>query len=308
MLPVDLSCRHYLSIGLTLSLILFELAFVIPLGARLNFCYDAITPNDMYTDLSCAWSGALLEFGGLSTVVWILLRSTWTMLRVVWDFKRTELFKWVSIAASVCVPGLLLGVGLTFTGVSYRAGSVCFPNTKDVYSTWFAWLLCFAILAAFMTIGTVLYAFWVYARTIFMTGERSRWHGVKSGESGPTPMNEPTPKQRHRFLRVDSSRGKRVAWKRVSRILRSQWRSLLLAFVVINLIIFFSSVFDEQTQTKLNSRESVYIEEADLWSRCLIHNGGDKNECLHLATMVGVSENRVIGVHNMAAVSHLFLT
>lgn len=41
-----------------------QIAFIIPLGVKPEQCYNHITPNDMHTDLSCAWTGALLLFGG----------------------------------------------------------------------------------------------------------------------------------------------------------------------------------------------------------------------------------------------------
>jgi hypothetical protein len=47
-----------------------QLGFVIPLGANPEQCYNEITPNDMYSSLACAFSGAFLISGGLSMAVW----------------------------------------------------------------------------------------------------------------------------------------------------------------------------------------------------------------------------------------------
>jgi hypothetical protein len=47
-----------------------QLAFVIPLGADPDQCYDGITPNDMYTSMTCAWSGAFLLAGALAGSMW----------------------------------------------------------------------------------------------------------------------------------------------------------------------------------------------------------------------------------------------
>lgn len=87
-LPPKDTRRHYLSVGLVLgamslgvrdilympfsyqSLISRQLGFIIPFGAEPEQCYDEITPNDMYTSLECAWSGAFIIAGGLSIVVW----------------------------------------------------------------------------------------------------------------------------------------------------------------------------------------------------------------------------------------------
>jgi hypothetical protein len=46
------------------------MAFVIPLGAHPVQCHNSITPNDMRTNMSCAFSGALVVMGGLMTTVW----------------------------------------------------------------------------------------------------------------------------------------------------------------------------------------------------------------------------------------------
>jgi len=69
-LPEEKSHRHYLSIGLTLSLILLSIAFIIPLGTKPDECFNEITPDNMHTDMSCAWTGALFSLGFMGAVVW----------------------------------------------------------------------------------------------------------------------------------------------------------------------------------------------------------------------------------------------
>lgn len=85
-LPVEKTRGHYLSyclivagifmaVCLTLELLyslayVAQLGFVIPLGAQPEQCYNEITPNDMYSSLTCAFSGAFLIAGGLSMGVW----------------------------------------------------------------------------------------------------------------------------------------------------------------------------------------------------------------------------------------------
>lgn len=69
-LPEEKSHRHYLSIGLTCSLVILSIAFIIPLGTKPNFCFDTITPHNMRSDVGCAFTGALLEIGAMGTVVW----------------------------------------------------------------------------------------------------------------------------------------------------------------------------------------------------------------------------------------------
>lgn len=69
-LPREKSHRYYLSIGLTASLILIAIAFVIPLGTNTDFCHNAITPHNLKTDASCGATGVILELGAMGAVVW----------------------------------------------------------------------------------------------------------------------------------------------------------------------------------------------------------------------------------------------
>lgn len=86
-LPTEKTSRHYLTIGMIVSVCFLEvpwiwwyehwinrwlpqLGFIIPLGAQPEQCHDAITPNDMYSDLACAFSGASLILGGLAVIMW----------------------------------------------------------------------------------------------------------------------------------------------------------------------------------------------------------------------------------------------
>ena len=69
-LPEEKSHRHYLSIGVTVSLLLLSLAFIIPMGTKPDLCYNDITPNNMYTDVGCGFTGALLLVGAMGAVVW----------------------------------------------------------------------------------------------------------------------------------------------------------------------------------------------------------------------------------------------
>lgn len=117
----------------------------------------------MYTDMSCAWSGALVVAGAMGVAVWsksvspcpthktkisslltVMLRSLWTHLRVCWDVKQTRTFFLVTQLIGWGLPGLFLAICIPITGVSYRIGSTCLPNQKDAFVTWFGWLIAFS--------------------------------------------------------------------------------------------------------------------------------------------------------------------
>lgn len=97
LLPSIQSHRHYLSIGLTFSMLLTSAAFIVPLSAHTNPCTNTITPANMFTNSSCGWSGALLQAGSLATAIWVLLRALWLHARVVWDVTPSWAFAMASL-------------------------------------------------------------------------------------------------------------------------------------------------------------------------------------------------------------------
>lgn len=69
-LPKERSHGDYLAVGLLGSLICVAGAFIIPLGSDPSLCHDAITPNNLHSDTSCACTGLLLEVGAIGSVYW----------------------------------------------------------------------------------------------------------------------------------------------------------------------------------------------------------------------------------------------
>jgi hypothetical protein len=84
-LPVEKTKRQYLNVCLIIGIVMMEvgnpidqasptltsqLGFIIPLGARPDQCHNEITPNDMYSSMTCAWSGALIIAGGVAVNMW----------------------------------------------------------------------------------------------------------------------------------------------------------------------------------------------------------------------------------------------
>ncbi|EMC99624.1 hypothetical protein BAUCODRAFT_52233, partial [Baudoinia panamericana UAMH 10762] len=287
-LPEEKSHRHYLSIGLTVSLLLMSLAFIVPLSTRPHQCRDAITPNNMYTDMSCAWSGALLQAGAMGTAVWILLRSIWTALRIILDFKRTDLFRTVSLAFGIGFPALLLAIAMPVTGVSYRLWDVCIPNGTEAFVTWFVWLIVVAGLAGVILIITVGYCVWKFALSALAGSARGR---MSSGSVGGPGKNS-----RRRAI----GRRRRVEWGRIKRVLYLQWRTVVFAFIVTNETIFFALVFVSQTAAVQRNIGGITPED-EAWGICLIATGGDSDACLDQSSGLGLSEGRVVAVLLLAA-------
>lgn len=69
-LPVQKTSRHYLTICLVLGVGLMSARSIVSLAARPQLCHDAITPNDMHSNVPCAISGTLVCFGGFAAIMW----------------------------------------------------------------------------------------------------------------------------------------------------------------------------------------------------------------------------------------------
>ncbi|KAK3635706.1 hypothetical protein LTR56_014582 [Elasticomyces elasticus] len=299
-LPEEKSHRHYLSVGLTVSLILLSIAFIIPISTKPDQCFNEITPDSMHSDLSCAWTGALFSVGFMGAVVWILLRSIWTALRIVFDFKRTDIFKWVSISLGVGLPLLFMAVVLPVAGVSYRLFNVCVPAGRLAFISWFVWLILFSGLSTIILILTIVFCLWKFALSAIAKGRGRGNSGHVSSVSQDTTNSTGTAEAGKKPTRRAARRKTRVEWARIKRVLYLQWRTILLAFVVLNETIFLGLVFSQQTGAiEASSHGITPADEA--WGVCLIQTGGDKNACLDKSGGLGLSEPRVIATLQLAA-------
>lgn len=145
-LPAEKTRRHYLSYCLIVAAMLMavstpsnndvqpatdksQLGFVIPFGAQPEQCYDEITPNDMYSSLTCAFSGAFLISGGLSIAVWIFIRALSMHLQICWDVTPGKKFFYWAQGLGWTVAATFFTITITITGVSFRFGDVCHVNS-----------------------------------------------------------------------------------------------------------------------------------------------------------------------------------
>lgn len=331
-LPQEKSHRHYLSIGLTSSFILIAIAFIIPLGTQPDLCYNAITPNNEKTQASCAGTGVLLELGAMGAVVWsksagwirvplwlltisstVLLRAIWTLLRITINLKRIELFKKISIGIGIALPILFLAISLPITSVSYSLGDICVPANPSSLWTWFLWVIIFSFVSWVIQVGTIVYCIVRFASVAF-AGKAT---GAGTGHSTSTSVtsadveepSEDVPPSTPVSRKPMTPRGKkRLAWRRARGILSLQWRSIVLAFIIANLSIFFSMFFiSEKNATKFQYESGAPIFGPDnpnfKWVACLMANGGNKDICLDGERGISISENRVVACLVLASVS-----
>lgn len=220
-----------------------------------------------------------------------MLRSLWTHLRVCWDVRQTKTLFYLTQAIGWGLPGLFLALTIPITGVSYRVGPACVPNQKNAFLTWFGWLISFACLAALLQFVTTFFCLWLYLKDVFwgtsLTGTRMSEMETTTSTKAPTTV---------------TSSDRKLAWKRVRKVLSLQWRSIVLTTLVIVEVVFFSVVFIHETSTALRL-SSHQTDEIVTWAVCLITHLGRKEECLSITKILGLSEARIIASFMLAAVS-----
>lgn len=177
------------------------------------------------------------------------------------------------------------------------------PSNATALPTWFAWILIFASVSWIIQVFTILFCLWRFASFTLAgpshgTGtSQSSIPTVASGASDPpqTPQKSMTPGRR-----------KRIAWRKVKSILALQWRSIVMAFIVVNLTIYFGIVFIQHVAANEAQAHSPRITSTDLeWFSCLTAHHGDKDKCLYGAPGLGLSESRAIGTLILASVSSI---
>jgi hypothetical protein len=144
---------------------------VIPLGASPEQCYNEITPNDMYSSLACAFSGAFLIAGGLSIAVWskcllrttakdftdivkVFIRALSMHLQICWDVTPGKKFFYWAQGLGWSVAATFFTITITITGVSFRFGDVCHVNSANSMSDFWGPLLAIAGAAMVIQVAT----------------------------------------------------------------------------------------------------------------------------------------------------------
>ncbi|KIW07664.1 uncharacterized protein PV09_01604 [Verruconis gallopava] len=256
-LPPNKTRRHYLSVCLTLGVVLEALAFVIPLAVRPKQCYDQITPNDMYTSLTCAWSGAFIVGGGLIVVVWTFMRALSMHLQICWDIVPGQMFFYVSQGVGWGVAGVLFTVTMTITGVSFRFGEACHVNPNNSMADFWGPLLGISVAAAVIQILTFFYCIKVYLKNAFSDSPPAT-----TGSSG-------LPSYHSSSIRTASAR---AVYQRVKKVLWLQWRSITIVMFVLVDIIFFAIVWVRMDNT-LETVNEGDIDRFLPFLTCLFVNG-----------------------------------
>ena len=285
-----------------------QLGFIIPLGAQPEQCHDAITPNDMYSDMTCALSGAFLLFGGFAAIMWgeyivydlitaILifegfLRSLSIHLQICWQVVTGKKFFWSSLIAGWGLPGLFLAIMLPLTGVSYRFGDTCHINHMKALQDYWGPLLAFAAISTILQFITFGYCIKVYIKSLINDGSANSTTQASSG------------------LPSHSSRSGSVktvtagqAYRRVKKVIGLQWRGTAIVLIIIIDVVFLSIVFVQMDNTVTAAMHN--LDKAEPWLLCLVFNGGNKTPCLDKVKRAGLvaNEDKVMAALVLLSVS-----
>ncbi|KAI5296392.1 hypothetical protein KEM52_003114 [Ascosphaera acerosa] len=289
--------RHYLNVGAVFSSMLFDvsasspvqsrqlcpvllilckLAFLFPLLGDTKKCYDEITPNDMKTSLSCAFSGAMIIFGGWAIVLWGLARSLLLHVQVCWGKDLEPRITTMTVVIAWFVPGFgLLGV-LLASGVSYRIGKTCLPNAKND-SALMPPLLAVSGAAALLQFVTMLYSAYVYLRAAKQDGY------VRNRSTLPSITTETQP-----------SSAKQI-WQEICKVFALQWRGIVNNISALSHVLFYAVIMWSLNRA-WRAQESDPEHMHD-WINCMIAQHGDKNACLKQAAKYLPSKQELLAFY-----------
>ncbi|OCK92757.1 uncharacterized protein K441DRAFT_569020 [Cenococcum geophilum 1.58] len=278
-LPTEKTRRHYLSYCLIVGVIFMALGFVVPLGVQPDQCYDVITPNDMYSSLTCAFSGAFIVAGGLSIDVWIFIRALSMHLQICWDVMPGKKFFYAAQILGWGIIAVFFTVTMTFTGVSFRFGDACHVNSLNSMKDFWGPLLAIAGISALFQMATFTYCINVYLKNMW------------SDERTETQSSAGLPSYTASSLRTHSAR---AVYRRVRKVVWLQWRGITIVVFILVDVIFFSVVF-----VYLNSIEqsaSANIAKVEPWLFCLVANPKNREKCLKLGQEQFVNMQTVVAI------------
>jgi len=92
-------------------------------------------------------------------------------------------------------------------------------------------------------------------------------------------------------------------WMSISKIFAAQWPSIVLSMILIIESMFFAAVFwaEDIKIVDLNTTTPATVN----FEACLIQSGGDKSECLALASPLTIGKRYIVGSMTLMAVSAL---
>ncbi|KAH8815050.1 G protein-like protein-coupled receptor : GPCR, secretin-like protein [Xylogone sp. PMI_703] len=287
-LPVNKTHRHYLSICLSIAIVLMQLGFIVPLAAKPDQCFNGITPNDMHTSATCGVSGSFIVLGGWGAIMWIFLRAVALHLQICWEVEIGKMFMWCALVAGWGIPALGLIIALVFSGVSFRFGDTCHINHENSLADFWIPLLVFSGITVIIQFATFGYCIKVYLASLSDDATTTNSSGLPS--YAPSSRATVSPRQ---------------AYRRVRRVIQLQWRGIAIVLLILADVVFFSVifVFMDNNQQKALSNAAISAP----WILCIASTGGDRNACAHLASSIVVNEPTIMAVLILLACNGIFM-
>jgi hypothetical protein len=268
----------------------------------------------MYTSISCGFTGAFFQAGGIGAAIWVLLRTIWLHIRIFWDRNPGPLFIWISLFIGIIIPALFLGITIAVSGFSYRFGKICLLNHQNSFAVFWGWLIGLGVAAFLVQTVTTAYCIYVYwsASRLRSTAAKSNDTNTsktsktaadeaeKGNGSGSNSTAKPPPKKAK--VGFDESAISKAAtrqrWRHIRRIFILQWRSFALTIALVVESIYFATVFwAEEVKYEHASTNPA----AAVWGECLVFNQGNKTACLSEANAMTLGQNYFLGSLMLAA-------
>lgn len=253
-----------------------QIAFIIPLGTKPDQCYNEITPNDMHSSLSCAFTGALLLFGGWVVVVFSFIRTVAFHLQVCWEVILGPRFMWGAFISGLGVPVIGTSIMLVLTGVSFRFGDICHINIEKSLQDYWIPVIAFSGAALIMQFTTMGYCVHIYIKSLFDSSSTTNSSQLRSFTASANTLTA------------------RQAYRRVRKILRLQWRTNSLVLVILANVLIFAVIFIKTNNQMKMTPEN--IAKAEPWLLCLIMNRGDKAQCFDEAREIGPNKATLLAL------------
>lgn len=267
-LPPQYTGRHYLSVSLVIGVFVMTFALVIPLLVRGPVCADAITPHDMKSNLSCAFSGSLLIGGGWAVVCWAFLRTLSVHLQICWRFSPGKVFFYGAQLAGWGSAAVFVALPVSLTGFAYRFGDACHLRSKNSLGTYWGPLLAVAAVSIVLQLVTLVYCIKVYVASLLDESTETTTTGVESVSRTQNSGSVKTLTARQTL-------------RRIQKVLAMQWRGIALILLVLGDVVFLATIF--LGFNAITERTPENSKKSQPWLICMATSAGDKNKCLPLA-------------------------
>ena len=301
-LPVKITNRHYLTVGLVVAICLLQVnhspfffgvpqltftdGFHYPSRRRstaMPRCHNA-QRHVFRQDLRFFWGVSSLRgfrchcvgyARGLNHHITInrltppgFLRSLSIHLQICWQLVPGRKIFWASIVAGWGLPTLFVAITIPLTGTSYRFGNTCHINHQKAISDYWAPLLAFAAISTVLQFVTFGYCIKVYIKSLF----NDSCNSTSQVSSGGLPSYA----SRSGSIKTVTAG---QAYRRIKKVIALQWRGTLIVLIIIVNVVFLAVVFVQMDNTVTAAMQN--LQKAEPWLLCLVINQGNKNACLN---------------------------